>query len=343
MKIALMTDIRKIAVKDIPKAGALPGEILIKVMRCFICGSDLTIFHGKHPWAIRPLVMGHEFSGVVEAHGKGVKKPKIGTRVAVIPHRVCGKCPACKKKVYNFCESLRCMGAEAHGAYAEYISVPAEMVVPISKNMSFEDAALLEPACVALHAVKRVGSLKGKNVLVVGAGPIGAFAVQAAKALGAKKVFIADTDEWRLNLVKKFKVTAALNIKKTKLENALKRIGTSIKEIDVFFDCVGMEGVVLDEILRLARRGTDIVMVGVLRREYNLPHLPEFVQHELTLYGTTMYVPEDFRHMIRLMSEGKVSTKGLKTHEFKLEEIQKVFAFIEARKEPFFKIMLKNN
>jgi L-iditol 2-dehydrogenase len=342
MKRVLMTGINRLAVQEVEKAQAQPGEALVKVMRCGVCGSDSTILRGKQPWAIRPLVLGHEFSGVVEEHGTGVCVPPIGTRVAVIPHRVCSRCWACRSQRHNLCEHLRCMGAEADGGHAQYVSVPAEMLVPIPAGMSFEQAAMLEPACVGLHAVRRV-DVTGKSVLVLGSGPIGVFTAQCARALGAGKVYVADPDSWRLTIARKPGATTTLDLSKANLETAAAARRIDLKQVSVFFDCVGLEGQALDEILRIARRGSSVVVVGVLQIRYKLPHLPDMVQHELSLHGTTMYVADDFRQMIQLLAEKRVSTDGLVTHEFSLDRIPEVFRLIEARTEPVFKIMLRIN
>ena len=342
MKRVLMTGTNHLAVQVVERARALPGEALVKVMRCGVCGSDSTILHGKHPWAISPLVMGHEFSGVVEEHGAGVCAPPIGTRVAVIPHRVCGKCWACQSQRHNLCEHLRCMGAEADGGHAQYVSVPADMLVGVGGGMSFEQAAMLEPACVGLHAVKRV-DVTGKSVLVIGSGPIGVFTAQCARALGAGKVHVADLDPWRLAIARKAGATATLDLSQAKLEKAAATSGVDIKQTSVFFDCVGLQGQALDEILRVARRGSTVVAVGVRQTRHRLAHLPDLVQHELSLHGTAMYVADDFRQIIQLVLEKKVLTDGLVTHEFGLEQIPDVFQFIDVRKEPVFKIMLRIN
>ena len=117
--------------------------------------------------------------------------------------------------------------------------------------------------------------------------------------------------------------------------------GVDSKDIDAFADCVGLEGQVLDQILAIARRNTDIVMVGVLRRNYDIPHLPEFVQHEISLHGTTMYNHQDYAQMIDLLDSKKVCIDGMITHRFKLGEIPKVFKFLNSKTESYFKVMLK--
>jgi L-iditol 2-dehydrogenase len=319
-----------------------PGkdEVLIRVTHCGVCGSDPTIYHGLHPYAISPLVMGHEFAGRVVARGQGVKSPKEGARVAVIPHLVCGVCRPCREHVTNFCEKLRCMGAEANGAHCEYLCVPAEMTLALPADMSLEQAALLEPACVSYHAAKRGDLTRQDTVLVIGAGPIGNFAMQSCKALGARKVIIADLVESRLELALRCGADGVINTAHTTLEEGLQRLLGDPKAVDVFYDCVGGKGRVLNQILSIARRGTRIVVVGVLQSGTDVPLLPDFVQHELRLSGTTMYIPQDYRDMIRLMAKGTICTEGIVTHHFGFEDIPSIFQMVDAGKEPFFKIMI---
>ncbi len=323
---------------DIPKPGK--DEILVKVKRIGLCGSDPTIFHGLHPYVKYPVVMGHEFSGTVALLGDGVTGPAVGTRVTVIPHLVCGHCKACQNEIYNFCEELRCTGAEADGAHCEYKVMPKEMVLPIPDSMSMDDAALVEPACVGYHAAKRGEVKKNDVALIVGAGPIGNFCMQSVKALGAKKVIIADMDEYRLKLAEATGADGVINVKNETLEEGLIRLAGGPKEVSVFYDCVGGKGQVFNDILLLAARGSRVVIVGVLQNEYNVPNLPDFVQHELRLSGTTMYTPQDYRDMIKLMSEGTITTNGLISHYFRLDEIESVFEnLVEKHTEPYFKVV----
>jgi L-iditol 2-dehydrogenase len=317
-----------------------PGEVLIKVRRIGLCGSDATIYYGRHPYVSYPLVMGHEFSGEIAGLGEGVKNLSTGQRVAVIPHLVCGSCGPCRAETFNFCEQLRCTGAEADGAHCEFKVMPAVMAIPIPDNLSLDDAAMIEPACVAYHGAKRGEIKNGDTALIIGAGPIGIFAMQSAKVLGVSRVYIADIDEKRLELASSLGADGVINASKEKISEGLTRLIGGPKEVDVFFDCVGKNGEILEEIILIAKRGSRVVMIGVLEMDYNIPHLPDFVQHELRLSGTTMYVPQDYRDMIKHLSEGRVSTKGMITHHFPATEIIKVFReFIEGRKEYFFKIM----
>ncbi len=316
------------------------GEVLIKVKRVGLCGSDGAIYYGKHPYVSYPLVMGHEFAGEIAGLGEGVKDMHVGQRVAVIPHLVCGHCIPCKTEVFNFCEELRCTGAEADGAHCEFKVMPSVMAIPIPDNLSMDDAAMIEPACVAYHAAKRAEVQKTDSVLIIGAGPIGLFAMQSVKALGASRVYIADIDKKRLELAGSLGADGLIDVSKEKMSDGLKRLAGSAKEIDLFFDCVGQRGEILEEIILMAKRGSRIVMVGVLQMDYHIPHLPDFVQHELRLSGTTMYTPSDYREMIGHLSNGSINTKGMITHHFPITDAAKVFKkFVEEKKEYFFKIM----
>lgn len=319
----------------------VPGDddVLLKVRRVGICGSDLTIYRGHHPYAISPLVMGHEFAGEIVAAGRNVPG-RIGQQVAAIPHLVCGRCAPCQSKTFNFCEELRCMGAEAHGAHAGYISIPAEMAIPVPAGFDLDLAAMLEPACVAYHGVRREPIPAGGTVLVVGVGPIGQFAVQSAKALGAKVVCAADLDRRRLDLARTLGADATVCLQDTDLVAGLAAAGHPIKGVDLFVDCVGLKGQALDVIIANARRGTSVVMIGVLQNGYSLPHLPDFVQHELRLSGSTMYTPRDYRDMITLMHERKVRLDGLLSHRIGFAELPETLARIDRGELPHFKIMV---
>lgn len=318
-----------------------PGEVCIKVKRIGICGSDPTIYRGLHPYVSYPLVPGHEISGVIDSVGEGVPESRIGERVTVIPHLVCKQCDMCDKKIYNFCEELRCTGAEADGAMCDYFCISSEMALAIPDEMNIDDAALVEPACVAYHGAKRASLTPDDVVLIVGAGPIGVFCLQSCFALGAKAVYIADMDAERLEIAKSLGATGVIDCSKESLEDGLARLGA--EKITVYYDCVGEKGIVMNNILKIAHRGSRVVIIGVLQNEYVVPLLPDFVQHELSLFGTTMYVPTDYMEMIDLMSKGKVTTKGMISHRFTLEEIPAVLDMIDKRKEKTFKVLIDVN
>ena len=341
MKIATLTAPGNIIFGETGVPEPKTGQILIKIERVGVCGSDLTIYNGNHPYVKYPVVMGHEFSGYVSKLGSGVDSPEPGSRVTVIPHLVCGKCKACREQIYNFCQELRCAGAEADGAHCEYIAMPSEMVLTIPDSMSLDDAAMVEPACVSYHAAKRGEIKRGDTVLVIGAGPIGNFTMQSTKALGAERVYVADTDAARLQLAVSLGADGVIDVSSESLDDGLTRLCGGALNTDVFFDCVGEKGKVFNDILRIARRGTRVVIVGVLQNGYDIPLLPDFIQHELRLSGTTMYTPADYRDMLRYMGDGIIRTAGMISHFFPFDETAEVFKMIARRELKQFKIMLK--
>ena len=147
-------------------------------------------------------------------------------------------------------------------------------------------------------------------------------------------MYIADLDEERLELAKKLGATATINVGKQSIKDIEEKI-------DVFYDCVGEKGFVLNNILEVAKRGSRIVVIGVLQNGYNIPKLPDFVQHELALFGTTMYVPADYREMLELMGKRAIVTDGMISHRFTLEEVPAVLDMLDQRKEKTFKILIE--
>lgn len=329
----------RFAREQVPMPAPGPDEVLVHATHVGLCGSDISAFTGEHPYFRYPVVLGHEFSGVVIARNNA--GPAVGTRVSVLPHVACWHCDACRREHYNLCESLKCIGAQCDGAHAEYIAVPERMAIPIPDEMSLEDAALVEPAAVSYHAMLRANLTPGENVLISGAGAIGAFAVQTAKVLGAGRVFTADIDASRLELATSLGADGVIFLPQESISEGLTRLAGGIGAVSVFADCVGKHGDALDELICIAPRGSRVVMVGVLSSDYCMPHFPDAPEHELTLLGTTMYVPADYQAVIRHMSTGAIRTTGMVTHRRRFSEIADTFAMIQEGREPFFKIMFE--
>lgn len=322
----------------VPTPGA--GQVRIRVRHIGVCGSDPTIYKGLHPYVSYPVVMGHELSGVIDAVGSGVPESRIGRRVTVIPHIVCGHCDACRAEIFNFCEELKCTGAEADGAHCDEFCIESRMALDIPDSMALEDAAMVEPACVAYHGAKRGNLGPGDSVLVIGAGPIGVFCMQSCFALGAKQVFVADMDAARLGLAQSLGASGVIDVSRETLAAGLTRLAGGEKKIDVFYDCVGEKGTVLNNILSLARRGSRVVVIGVLQKEFHIPLLPDFVQHELSLSGTTMYVPQDYRDMIDLMARGVIRTQGMVSHHIPFGALPGMLDDIVNKRVNVFKVIV---
>jgi (R,R)-butanediol dehydrogenase/meso-butanediol dehydrogenase/diacetyl reductase len=263
-------DVRVVDVED-RAAGA--GEVALAVAYCGICGSDLHEYTAgplaipvtePHPesGAIAPLVLGHEFCGTVVEVGSGVSGLAPGDRVAVEPHYRCGACPRCKNGEYNLCRHFGFAGLMGDGGMAERAVVPAYMLHRLPEGVSFEQAALFEPAAVALHALRRAGIRSGETVAVVGLGPIGLLVVMFARRLGAGRVIATDLHPARLELARELGATDVVLAEPQEAVPHLIRQAAGGEGADVAFEVVGSEGT-LRSCLEATRKGGRVVLVGL--------------------------------------------------------------------------------
>ena len=223
MRQAVMVAPGKIEFRDVRIPTPGKGQVRIRVQRIGVCGSDIHVFHGKHPFVSYPLIQGHEFSGVIEAIGEGVESVAIGRKVTATPQEVCGKCAPCKRGQYNACEKLKVRGFQAPGCAQDFFVTEVEKLVVLPDDFTGEQGAFVEPVAVAAHSTGRVGDLTGKNVVVAGAGTIGNFVTQACKSRGAKKVLITDISDFRLEKAREVGIELTCNVTKEILTDAAVR------------------------------------------------------------------------------------------------------------------------
>jgi len=330
---------KEIVLEEVEKPKPKPNEVLIEVKYCGICGSDIHAYHGVHPFIKPPIVLGHEFSGVISELGGDVEELKIGQRVVVEPLLTCGKCLNCKLGYYNRCIVMKVIGAQTDGAFAEYISVPAHRVIAIPDEVSFKHGALVEPLAVAVHAVKRAGPLGGLNVAVLGAGPIGLLTASVAKRYGANEVLITDLSDYKLKVAKSLGIDYTVNVKREDPVKVAKEI-FGHEGVDVIFECVGSNPVTIAQAINMARKGATIVVVGVFKEE--VPIKVGLIQdRELELKGTAVYRFKDFLDAIELLKRGDVLAGQLISRVFSLRELEKAFKYIEENRDTTIKVLIK--
>ena len=199
----VMTAPGQIVFRQIPVPQTQPGQILVRIQMIGICGSDIHVYHGKHPFTSYPITQGHEVSGEIVALGEDVEGFYVGQKITIEPQVFCGKCYPCTHGKYNLCEDLKVMGFQTTGVASTYFAVDASKVTPIPQDMHYEEGAMIEPLAVAVHAVRRYGDIHGQKVVVLGAGPIGNLVAQVAKGMGAETVMVTDISDYRLELAKK--------------------------------------------------------------------------------------------------------------------------------------------
>lgn len=335
---ARLERIEHFVLEDVPVPTPGPDEVLLKVELAGICGSDMHAFHGKHPFVKPPIVLGHEFSGVIVQLGSRVDQDRhpLGQRVAVEPSIHCGTCYNCKIGRYNICNELDVVGCLSDGAYAEYIAVRSDKLVPLDESLSFEDGAMLEPLSVGVHALEQGRVRPGDRVLVLGAGTIGLLLAQAAEAAGAKSA-VADMIDYRLNVARELGITRPINLVEERLEQALAEFAPD--GADVIFECVGRAETIRQSIA-VARKGIRIVILGVVDEDVLLP-VSLIQDRELELVGDLMFTRKDFLKAQEWITCGKVNVRPLQTKIFPLSEVREAFEYMMNHKQEALKVFLK--
>ena len=327
----VMTNPKEITFREIPVPEITADQVLVKIMKIGVCGSDIHVYHGKHPFTSYPVTQGHEVSGEIVKLGENVKNFTVGQKI------VCGKCYPCRHGKYNLCEELKVMGFQTTGTASEFFAVDAAKVTALPEEMSYDEGAMIEPLAVAVHAVKRAGDVKGMKIAVLGAGPIGILVAQTAKGLGAESVMITDVSDIRLEKAKECGVDFCINTKDKDFGEAmLENFGPD--KADVIYDCAG-NNITMGQAIKYARKGSTIILVAVFAgmAEIDLAVLND---HELDLNTSMMYRNEDYVDAIRLVNEGKVALKPLISKHFAFKDYKAAYEYIDANRETTMKVII---
>jgi L-iditol 2-dehydrogenase len=308
---------------DVPEVG--PGEVLVRVRAAAICGSDLGIydFTPAYSGMTLPVVMGHEFSGVVEAVGNDVEGYAAGDRVLSRSVVSCGECRFCVAGMDNLCESSSLFGIHQDGGFAEYISVPKRLLYPIPEGMSFEEAALVEPLSNAVHFVNDLTPVEpGDLAVILGIGPIGLFSAQLLGLAGAEVLMTGiSVDTERFEIAKRLGLEAVNVDEVDPVELVMER--TSGRGADVAFVAVGAPSAV-HQAVRLVRKRGHVTVVGIFPGDVAVP-MTTVVRREITLAGAYDARAENFEESIELIESGRIKAGELVTHRFPLEEAGRAF------------------
>ena len=343
MKALTLTAYKHFTFGEAPAPDFLPDEVLIKVAACGICGSDVHGMDGSTGRRLPPIIMGHEAAGTIHSAGPhaGVWTP--GQRVTFDSTLYCGKCHYCADGLVNLCEDRRVLGVSCpdyrqHGAFAEYVAVPARVVIPIPDNVTFQQACFVEPTAVALHAVSRAQAGPGQTGLVIGAGIIGLLTIQALKAAGCTKVYASDLSEARLALARELgadevfpaKTTASLK------DEMLQR--TNGQGVDIAMEAVGITATVTAAI-ESVRKGGHIGLIGNLAQKIDFP-LQLVVTRELTLFGSCASAGE-YPQALQEIAAGRIRTEPLTSAIRPLSEGAEWFQRLYDAKEDLIKVILQ--
>jgi L-iditol 2-dehydrogenase len=341
MKSLLLSEYSHLELADLPQPEPGPGEVLIRVAACGICGSDVHGYDGTSGRRIPPIVMGHEAAGLVTATGPGVTRFAPGDRVTFDSTVYCGECAFCRAGQVNLCDNRQVIGVSCgdyrrNGAFAEYIAVPERILYPLPETMSFPEAAMLEAVSVALHAVRVSEAKPGQSALVIGAGMIGLLTLQAARAAGCTPVFIADIDATRLELASKLGADQALHLSGPELTQAV-QAQTRGFGADHVYEAVGRTETIATAI-DCVRKGGTVTLIGNITPEVKI-HLQKVVSREIRLQGTAASSGE-YPQAIELISAGKIQVKPLITAVAPLEDGPQWFRRLYSHEPNLMKIVL---
>lgn len=305
-------------------------EVLIKVDSVGVCGSDIPIFKGVRQVPI-PLIPGHEFSGVIVETGSKVLKFKKGDRVTPGLVRNCGKCLSCREGLESLCDNLLETGIHLDGAFTEYVAVPESTLHIMPDNMSFVEGASVDPVASAYRPVRKAGVSPEDVVVIFGPGPIGLYALQIAKAYGAKKAIMVGTRESRLKLARELGADETVNIGEKK-EDPVKKIWEFTQGVmaDVIIEATGVASSVEMCIQSLKKNGR-LSLAGIFHEPVTISQLDQVVRKELNVQGSICYTWKDFQSCIDLISAGKVKVDRIVTHELPLKDIAKALELIDKR------------
>lgn len=333
----VMTAPKVITFQEVPVPEPVKGEVLVRVMNIGICGSDIHVYHGQHPFTTYPVTQGHEVSAEIVKLGEGVEGFEVGQKVTIQPQVVCGECYPCRHGKYNLCEELKVMGFQTTGTASEYFAVDAAKVTLLPEEMSYEEGAMIEPLAVAVHAVRQAGDVKGLKIAVIGAGPIGNLVAQTALGMGAESVLLTDISDLRLEKARECGIEHTANTKTENFGEAMLRVFGPDKA-DVIYDCAG-NNVTMGQAIQYARKGSTIILVAVFAGMAQVD-LAVLNDHELDLNTTMMYRNEDYIDAIRLVNEGKVHLRPLISKTFDFRDYAKAYEYIDENRETTMKIII---
>ena len=288
MKALVLTAPSQLEFTDFPKPVPADDEVLLRIHACGICGSDIHGWDGSTGRRRPPLIMGHEAAGEIVAVGPRVERWRLGDRVTFDSTISCGACPYCARGEVNLCDHRRVVGVapveyRQHGAFAEFLAVPARILYALPNGLTYQQAAMVEPVSIAIHAVQRVRLAPNATAVVVGAGMIGLFVIQALRWAGASRIIAVDLADNRLALARELGATDTLRSDLMEVPAEVARL-TGGNGADVALEVVGVSAT-LNLAIASVRRGGSVVLVGNLAAKTDFP-LQAVVTRELTLHGT---------------------------------------------------------
>ena len=336
MKTVLIEEPFKIGLTDTEKPVSGEGEALLKVLYCGVCGADVASYTGNQPFTTYPRIPGHEFSAEIVSIPENDKGLKAGDIITANPYFNCGKCYSCQRGFVNCCTDNQTMGVQRDGSFREYIVMPVERIYD-GKGLSAKELALVEPFTISYHALHRAKINANDKVLVIGAGPIGLFALISAKAQGAE-VYVADILEGRLEKALKFGAAGVINAKKNDIVEETKKI-TGGNGFDVCVEACGQSVTFMNCIDCVAFAG-NIILIGNGKKETTFLH-SILLKKELNVYGSRNSYKADFEAVIDLIASGKVNALDMVSAVYPVDRAAEAFMALAENDGSLSKVLIE--
>lgn len=338
MKAVAVESIGKVHVREMEMPQCGDKDVIVGTKRCGICSTDY-IRTQKTGFYHYPIVPGHEFCGVVVEKGVKVQNVEIGERVAVYPLIPCKNCMYCKLGNYNLCDNYNFLGSRTHGGYAEFVRSPAENLVKLPDEVSFDEGSMIEPASVALHANKLAG--RGSIVVVLGLGPIGQMALQWAKIFGAETVIGVDRHDNRIRIAKQLGVDHIINTRNVTVAEAIDEL-TRGAGADVVFECSGSEELQKLGIRCAAKRGKMIVIGNPMTDMLAEKELfSRIVRREILITGSwsSLTANKEWEESVRYIKDKRIHITPVITHKVHLDDGERILDDMFNKRFEFCKVV----
>jgi L-iditol 2-dehydrogenase len=347
MKACVLHGIGDLKFESVTTPTPKPGEVLVRICACGICGSDIQRVWEKGTYTF-PTIPGHEFAGIVINTCDEKDRHWIGKKAAVFPLLPCMHCDACAIGEYAQCTNYNYFGSRCDGGFAEYICVPVWNLVPVPESLSCEEAAMAEPAAVALHALRRANVQIGDSVAIFGAGPIGLMLASWAKLMGAERAILIDIDQQKLDFAEKLGFIYLVNSRKEDAVEAVMRL-TDGRGSDCSIEGSGAS-IALEQCLKCTRIFGNVVAMGNPLKEVTISQKAYWVllRRQLNLCGTWNSTYSDLPHndwkmALQYMSLGKLQLKPFITHRIPLEGCPDALSMMRDKSEFYNKVMIVFN
>jgi L-iditol 2-dehydrogenase len=336
MKAAVYYGPRDIRVENVPTPQAGAGEVVLRVRRCSVCGTDKRIFTHGQKNVVPPTVTGHEIVGVVSEIGPGVcARLEMGQTVVVATVVGCGKCIYCQRRQYNLCDSFTALGYDYSGGFAEYVKIPAAAVaqgniIPVPEGMPLERAALVEPLSCCLNGQEYLNAQPGDRALVFGAGPIGLMHAAILKARGCHPVIVTDVSDERLAYVEEFGLGRSVNtVGGNGVEKILAAAGG--EKFDVVLTANSVKSTQADALKLVRKKARVCFFAGIPKDDPVLPIDTNAIHYnEISVFGCFASNLQHYREALEMVGRDDIPWDRFVSHRFKLDEMVKAFAVMEA-------------